>query len=386
MRYVFLLAAGISMFACNTPSSKPSADAQSGAHSSGSNSGVNALTEDKLYDKQLVLGVVNASGGKNRSADQYFLQGVDMYRNNKNVESAVKLFKQSIMTQPQARAYFELGNALADQDNLGDAASAYQMAELLDYKPTSKVLYNLACVYSRAEDTRSALYYLVSAIEFGYSNLKNINSDKDLAFVRSHEYEFNRSVSLAMSGATDPDKLQWNLFWHEFKPVSYPLVLDEKYGSKLGEDYISYEYERFVAEMRDNAKFSREVGYEFYHVGLAKNADSIKTLIYAVKNVIMGEGASPEYFIVSFDHYGKLIDKLQIGGQRKLSDPFRVATLTENGNIEIGLFKKVYEKNPEEEGFEDNKLVENKFLEKQYYSITSDGHFQKKDQLLGMNL
>lgn len=382
MRYVLVLAAAISLFACNTPTPSTKADAQH----PGQGQFTAVISEDQIFNKELILSTGLFKEGKNKISDKYFLKGVDAYRNKKNPGEGVKLFKQSIIEQPQARAYFELGNALADLNKLSDAASAYQIAEALDYKPTSKVLYNLACVYSRAEDERSARYYLISAIEFGYSNAKNIYEDKDLEYLRNNAYDFKSVVTAALSGATDPDKLQWNLFWHEFKPVSYPLVLDEKYGSKLGEDYISYEYERFVAEMRDNSRFSRDVGFEFYHVGLAKATDSIKTLIYAVKNVIMGGEAPPDYYIVSFDHVGKLIDKLQIGGHKKLSEPFRVATLKQNGDIEVGLFKQVYKKNPEEEGYEDNEVVDVQFLEKQFYSISDDGHFVKKDNLLGMNL
>ncbi|ACU58330.1 tetratricopeptide repeat protein [Chitinophaga pinensis] len=377
MRYVLLLAVGISLFACTSPTNKTKTNTE---EQPGKSAG---LTEAQIFEKDIVLKAAQNSKGKNKVSDKYFLDGVDMYRNQKNPAKAIELFKQAIFEQPQARAYFELGNALADEESLSDAASAYQLAEALDYKPTSKVLYNLACVYSRAKDRKSAEYYLVSAIEFGYSNVKNIFADKDLEFLRSTE-GFNMTVTTAISGATDPSKLQWNLFWHEFKPVAYPLVLDERYGDKLGEDYISYEYERFVAEMRDNEKFSREVGFEFYHVGLAKNSDSIKTLIYAVRNVIMGGTPPPEYYIVSYDGHGKLIDKLLIGGHKKLSEPFRVAKLSENGNIEVGLFTQVYKKNPEEEGYEDNELVENKFLNKEFYAIAGDGHFVKKDALLGM--
>jgi hypothetical protein len=384
MRYVILLAAGVSLFACNTPT-RPSTE-KTDPRYEGQGQFLAMLREDQIFDKKMALGASQINEGKNKVSDKYFLKGIDMYRNQKNPEEAVTLFKKSIMEQPQARAYFELGNALADINNLADAASAYQIAEALDYKPTSKVLYNLACVYSRAKDDETARYYLVSAIEFGYSNAKNIYGDKDLEYLREHTGNFKYTVTTALSGATDPDKLQWNLFWHEFKPVSYPLVLDEKYSSKLGEDYISYDYERFVAEMRDNEKFSREVGFEFYHVGLAKATDSVKAVIYAVKNVIMGGDAPPEYYIVSFDHVGKLIDKLPIGGHKKLADPFRVATLTENGNIEIGLFNQVYERDPEKEGYENNKLVEAKLLEKQLFSITDDGHFVRKDNLLGMRL
>lgn len=385
MRYVLLLAAGISLFACNAPST-PDATSKTDPQHPGQGQSSAVISEDQIFDKQVILSAVTITEGKSKISDKYFLKGVDVYRNQKNPEEGAKLFKQSIMAQPQARAYFELGNALAEVNDLVDAAHAYQIAEALDYKPTSKVLYNLACVYSRAENEQAARYYLISAIEFGYSNQKNIFGDKDLAFLRDNMYNFKGIVTVALSGATDADKLQWNLFWHEFKPVVYPLVLDEKYGRKLGEDYISYEYERFVAEMRDNDQFSREVGFEFYHVGLAKVTDSIKTIIYAVRNVIMGGDTPPEYYIVSFDHVGKLIDKLQIGGHKKLAEPFRVATLTENGNIEIGMFKQVYEKDPEKEGYEDNDLVDVKLLEKQLYSITDDGHFVRKENLLGMNL
>lgn len=384
MRYVILLAAGfsISLLACNAPTTSTQ---KADTLNQGQGQSATVIGEDQIFDKKFILSAIKLMEGKNKISNKYFLKGVDAYRNQKNAEEGVKLFKQSIMAQPQARAYFELGNALADLDNLKDATAAYQIADALDYKPTSKVLYNLACVYSRAEDRNSAQYYLVSAIEFGYSNVKNIYEDKDLSYLRQTKYNFKRIVTAALSGATDPDKLQWNLFWHEFEPVSYPLVLDEKYGSQLG-GYISYEYERFVAEMRETEQFSRDVGSEFYHVGLAKGTDSVKTLIYAVKDVMMGDGASPEYYIVSFDHVGKLIDKLLIGGHKKLADPFRVATLTQNGNIEIGLFKQVYKKNPEEEGYEDNELVDVQFLEKQLYSITDDGHFVRKDNLMGMNL
>ena len=71
---------------------------------------------------------------------------------------------------------------------------------------------------------------------------------------------------------------------------------------------------------------------------------------------------------------------------KKIKDPFRVATLTQNGNIEIALFDQVYKKDPEKDGYEDNELVDVKLLEKQLYNITDDGHFVRKENLLGMNL
>ncbi|SFE69965.1 Tetratricopeptide repeat-containing protein [Chitinophaga sp. CF118] len=327
--------------------------------------------------------VVHETTGKNNDADKLFLNAIDSYRNKKNPAGSIKLFKQSIVLKPQAKSYYELGNALFDMKKLKEAMQAYVIAELLDYKPLHKVLYNMACVYSIAGDATSARYCLISAIEFGYSNVKNIYADEDLAYLRS-KGDFNNYVNAALSGATDPEKLQWNLFWHEFKPLEFPLVLDMKYGANLGEDYISYDYERFVPEMRDG-QFSREVGSEYYHVGLVKNSDSVKTLIYAIREVMMSEMAPPAYYIVSFDKQGKLIDKLLIAGQLKLDEPFKVATLAENGTIQVGLFKQVYEKDPESAGYDDNKLLESKELDKENYTISSDGHFVKQQALLSMN-
>jgi len=101
--------------------------------------------------------------------------------------------------------------------------------------------------------------------------------------------------------------------------------------------------------------------------------------------VIMEGSAPAQYYIVSFDKQGKLIDKLLIGGQKQLDEPFKVATIQQNGTIQIGLFKQVYEKNPDTAGYEDNKLLESKQIDKESYSIAADGHFVKQQVLLGMN-
>jgi tetratricopeptide (TPR) repeat protein len=372
MRYILLFIVSACLFAC-TPSDKKTNAAS-----------FNHITADNLYDKDTVLLITrNDASGKNAEADKLFLEGIDTYRNKKHPLNSIDLFKKSIMLKPQAKAYYELGNALFDMKRLPEALQSYAVAEVLDYKPLHKVLYNMACAYSLQQDFTSSKYYLISAIEFGYSNVKNLYADKDLNFMRE-QGEFGSYVNAALSGATDPEKLQWNLFWHEFKPLKFPVQLDMKYATKLGEDYISYEYERFVPEMR-NAQFSREVGSEFYHVGLVKGSDSVKTLIYAIKDVIMDQMAPPSYYIVSFDKKGKLIDKLLIGGHLKLDEPFKVATIEENGNIQVGLFKQIYEKDPDTAGYDDNKLVESKELDKENYKIAADGHFVKQGVLLSMN-
>lgn len=373
MRQLLLFVTTATLFACNGPSESKK----------GLSSDV-TLTDRNLYSADTVLMVANANSGKNKEADKLFLQAIDVYRNKKKPAQAVAIFKKSIQAQPQAKAYYEMGNALGDIGKLEEGLQSYDIADILDYKPLNKLLYNKACYYSRLGDQEKAKTYLISAIEFGYGNIKNLQKDPDLNNLRKENgYSFNDMILTAMSGATDPDKLQWAVFSHEFAQVKFPLLLDMKYASNMTEDrIISYDNERYVPEMRDYA-FSREVGAEYYRVGLVKANDSNRTLIYGVVDE-MGGNTLPVYYIASFNNKGVLIDKLQIGGQKILKDPFKVATINANYDIEVASFQLTYEKDPDKEGYDDNKIKEQKPLGKDTYAIKEDGHFVRKDMVLGM--
>jgi len=369
MRYLSLLLASICLFACHSRNTaeKPKKI---------------TLQLSSLYSKDTVLLVSKQTSGKNKDADKLFLEAIDTYRNKKNPAGGVTLFKKAILIQPSGKAYYELGNALMDQKEYLEATNAYTIAELMDYSPLYKVMYNQACAYSRLGLGTEALYYLTSAIEFGYSNYKNIYSDPDLENVRT-EYEFDATIKTAFSGATDPEKLEWNLFYHEFKQLELPLVLDMQYATRL-ENLISYDYERYVAEMRGNPTFSRDVGSEYYYVGVVRSTDSVKAVIYAEKDGVSDENIPPVYYMVTYNPHGKLIDKLEIGGHKILKDPFKVPAIQQNGSVQVTLFQLVYQKDPEEHGFYNNKLLESKELEKEFYSLSDDGHFVKQSALLGM--
>lgn len=372
MRQLLLFVTTATLFACNGPSESKNGSSDI------------ALTDRNLYSEDTVLMVARANSGKNKEADKLFLQAIDVYRNKKKPSQAVDLFKKSILAQPQAKAYYELGNALGDMGELEEGLKSYDIADVLDYKPLNKLLFNKACYYAKLKDFDKAKTYLISAIEFGYGNMKNLQKDPDLENLRKeNEYEFKDIIMTAMAGATDPDKLQWAVFSHEFTQVKFPLMLDMKYASNMTEDrIISYDNERYVPEMRDYA-FSREVGAEYYRVGLVKSNDSNRTLIYGVVDE-MGGNKLPVYYIASFNNKGALIDKLQIGGQKILKDPFKVATINANYDIEVASFQLTYEKDPDQEGYDDNKIREQKPLGKDTYAIKDDGHFVKKDIVLGM--
>ncbi|SHM35433.1 hypothetical protein SAMN05444266_107498 [Chitinophaga jiangningensis] len=335
------------------------------------------FTENALYNEDSVKLASKVLDDNKTAAEKKFLEAVDVYRNKKQYLEGVGLFKASILLQPQAKTYYELGNALLDAEKNQEAIDAYSMAEALNYKPLHKLLYNKACAYSKSDSADQSLEHLVAAIEFGYTNMDNIMKDPDLANVRKSYYSFNGRIHDAFSGIGDADKLQWNMFLRDFKPMELPVTFDKTFITNKELTDIPYDYERYVSEMR-NAKFERETGSLYYYVGLIRKDTSFKTLCYAVDEKALEDYKWPYYLLVSYDNKGKLIDKLFVGGQKLDEDPYRVGEVNGNGEITVTDFQITYEKPVSETRFDENKEVESKELKKEFYTIAADGHFVKK--------
>ena len=145
---------------------------------------------------------------------------------------------------------------------------------------------------------------------------------------------------------------------------------------------IGYDYEKFVPEMR-NGKFSREVENEYFYVGKVKEDTAYSALLYAGKNMwlVDGRGYAPVYFyLVTYSPQGKIIDKIPAGGQKTFTDNFKTLSLQENLSFEIKDFKNTYEKDPEKDGYENNKVIKSDLVSTSYYKINSKGKFEKTDK------
>ncbi|WP_346316057.1 hypothetical protein [Chitinophaga sp. YIM B06452] len=372
MRYISLIITALSLAACNT--GQQAAQSQAAAFE---------LTEQNMLNKDTVLLFAGEGAKSTNQADKIFLQAIETFRNKKDAAASLKHFKASILLAPQAKTYYEFGNALLDVKQYKSAIAAYNIAEALGYKPLSKLFYNTACAYSLEDNEDSAYHYLVAAIEFGYTNTKQIFEDNDLKTLRETSYNFAGRIQQALSGAGDPERLSWNIFARQFQPIEFPTELNEKYAEKIELQDIPYDFERFIPEMRDN-KFSRETGMEFYYVGKVKDDANFKTLCYAVRNVMLDHAAPPYYFAVSFNNEGKLIEKLLIGGRLLMDDVFREATFRENGEIEVKKFAVRYEKDPADAGFENNALAEKNQVGVEVYAINEEGRFVTKSMPLAV--
>lgn len=344
---------------------------------------ITSLAESELYDFNKVTAY--ASGiieDRKLDAKQKFLKAIDEYRNNKKPELAVPLFKESLLIFPDAKAYYELGNALLDLKQYAEAVHAYHMAEQLDYQPNAKVLYNLACGYSLLENEEKALKYIQLAIENGYNNIKHLLTDADLAFVRKSP-RFNKVYEEAMGGAGDSDEALFELFAMNFKEAKLPFTLTSETSQKVNyENSMAYDFERFVPQMRD-AQFSRDVGDEFYYLAKIKQTSNYTLLIYS--GVMVWADPPPVYhYLTSYDKKGKIISQIEFAGLFGTPDQIKEGSIGNDLSITVKTFDQQWEKDPFEHGYKNNKLLQKTESSSITFRLDDKGKITEYSTLVGL--
>jgi hypothetical protein len=256
------------------------------------------------------------------------------------------------------------------------------MAEKLDYSPLSKVLYNLACAYSLSENEEQSLRYLELAIQNGYTNGTHIMQDKDMAFARSSP-RFKTVYENAMSGAVSPERALFDLYLNEFPDLQYPYTLTAQNSQKMTlTQAIGYDYEKFVPSMRDD-RFSRDVGNEFYFVGKFPTPKSFRMVLYCEKGAWL-EDAPAAFILQTYNPDGKTIDKLEVAGYTYYDDLLKGFSIDENRNLEIREFETQWKENPDEAGYEDNKIVRYDEKSVRKLRVDDNGKIISPKPMLGM--
>src|SRR5687767_7490515 len=83
---------------------------------------LNKLTEENMYDRQLVDDILFDAEELNKdslqtAAHEHFLKGIDLIKNKNKRSEGIAALKRSILLFPDAKCYYELGNALAEAGN-----------------------------------------------------------------------------------------------------------------------------------------------------------------------------------------------------------------------------------------------------------------------------
>ncbi|MCJ8291219.1 MAG: tetratricopeptide repeat protein [Flavobacteriales bacterium] len=335
------------------------------------------LAEADLFETTKIFAFLQNEVKFIEDANKLYLNGVDAFKNKKDLDSADYYLRRSILKEPSGKAYYELGNVFMDQKQYDKALSAYDLAENLDFQPFSKILYNKSCLYSLQKEVKLSSQYLEYALQAGYNNLDHIDKDEDLAELRKSKH-YKPSIEKGMRGMSNAK----NLFWLQFKklfpkypfPHSLQSQLDEKILS--GMQYISYDFEKYISEMRDE-KFSREVSKGFYHYGQMYETDAYVAVVYIVKEEFLGDAAPLLYRMATFTHEGKLIDKQRIGGKEYLSDNIWATTFNKDKTIDINILEPTYEKDTEDEGYYENKIVSTEKVGQLKYKVNGKGMIVK---------
>lgn len=365
------------LFSCNRPSASIPPHFQ--------------LSYEAMYNIDSVRAAM--ATGSSDAAGKRLMEAIDIYKNKKDPAGSLHVFKAAILLNPSARAYFEMGNALSDNQQYDNAINAYHIAEQLDYSPLANVMFRLAQAYmNRPGDhylnTDSIVfYYMQIAIQMGYANPKAFRTDKSFAQLREY-YTFNQVYNEALGGSKDPEKMLWENFKGDFLPVSLPLTINTVWIQNHEQlNDIAFDYEKFVPEMR-TAKFSREVQDQYYYCFLVKEDTAYTALLYAGKNSFLTDANdhSPVFFfLVTYDANGKIIDKIPVAGQPDFTSPLKVFTMKSNYTFEVKDFKNIFKDDPDKAGYDSNYVIRSEPLGSANYRIRPDGKFEKTDAPLAIS-
>lgn len=341
------------------------------------NSGPEAVTPlgaYSLFSKDSVRAYLNAvPADRSDSSKKIFLKALDLAKNKKNPAAATTLFLQALSLYPSATGYYELGNAWLESNNPDQALKAFDMAELMDYSPWSYVLFKKACCYGEKEDY-DALSYLSYAIQNGFVDRDKIMNNTHLARLNNQE-QLTSTYNEAMSGNGDPDAILWEGYSKQFGQSNFPLTIDSGTFANIGKPVtISYDYEKYVTEMRDH-KFSRDVGNDFFYFTRVNDNPTFKTVIYGSHSYDGGDHVPVYYLIASFTRTGRLIDKKMIAGCHTLDEPFKECSFASNHEFEVKEYKNIFEKDTETEGYDNNRIVKRDLINTYKYNIDSTGKF-----------
>mgnify|MGYP006136897759 CR=1 FL=1 len=334
------------------------------------------LEEADIFDGLKIVQFLNNKTKFTKESNELFLNGINSYKNNEDLDSAIFYFKKSIVKEPTARAYCELGNVYKQKKNHKEALQAYKLAEQLDYAPFSNLLYNIATVYALQDKVEEAGNYLEFAMQAGFNNMDKIEKDPELALLREH-HEFKSILKRGLRGMSDPDKLFWLQFKKQFPKLNMPTTLKWDLAAEEVEalQWISYDFEKYIPEMRDE-KFSREVSKGFYYYAQVMENDQFVGVIYVEKDEFMGEFAPLTYRLATFTPSGKLIDKRDVSGKNETFDEVRLATIKANGAIDVELLRLEHEKDVDEVGYWDNPVDKITTIGKENYQVKSNGKIE----------
>ncbi len=321
-----------------------------------------------------------------------FLKGVDLYRNKKKPWESITCFKNSIKIFPDAKTYYELGNALleftSNKDNLNEAIQAFKVAERLNFQPKHKVYYNQACAYNllynmeypdgEENEQYSSNYSTSSSLRDaflnGLSDTAMVTADPRLkSFTAKKAFRYLIADINAQKVKTGENGL-FTVFKDAFPDLKGDFVMDYKSVDMVKYDEsISYDFATFIPEM-ENTEFGRDVSHDYFYVGKLEETPEYVALIYSSISFWGGEMQPVHTILATYSPAGKLISRKMIACQCT-AEKIKVASI-EKGKIKVEEISRVWAQPIDEVPFDKNRIKAHDVTATASFAINTSGKIE----------
>jgi hypothetical protein len=344
------------------------------------------LSEAEIFNKELVYDVIFDSqelklDSLRNQSRQLFLKGIDLYKNKKDPKGAISLFRQSIMAFPDAKTYYELGNALLEdrtsQVSLNEALSSFEVAEYLNFKPASIVHYKIASVNNqlRFHDASLGIYsvinHLESAFTNGFSDTALLIKDLNIKSIITTKEYFEMMQRLNAKKSDGSVENLFSLYKNSFLEYKQPFEITFENVQKTTENQsISYDFAKFIPEMQ-NTSFSRDVSHDYFYVARIAETPHYTALIYSSISFWGGEMQPVFTKLVTYDPEGNIIAEKLFAGQFS-AEKIKTGKIN-NNEITLQDYRRIWKFPIDQVSFEENVVEKYELVATATFKLSDSG-------------
>lgn len=308
-----------------------------------------------------------------KESKKLFLKGIDAFKNKKDLKMAIELTKKALSLYPEAKAYYELGNALMLTNNYSEAKSAFEEAVEFDFNPKAPLYYQIAFCYLK--ENNSSDYQIKQnlelAIKHGLLNQPDFNSTS-LEIFKGRSW-YSKLISVP-EDTISKEQLFFQSFVEGFDlapETGYELRPEDVNMTNQTKQFISYDYAPFIKEM-ENMSFGRDVSHEFFYLSQVHHTDNYIALVYGSEEISYDGMANIAYYMVTFNKEGQELDK-QLIGCNCSAEKVKSFSIKSN-RVEVTQYHREWEKDLKEVSISDNKVKNYIEGQVQQYFINDQGN------------
>ena len=340
---------------------------------------VNVLVPEKnIFRTDSILSIQEkATQEQMTRGKQLFMQGLDLYVNQKKPTDAIILFRQSLQYFPDEKTYNFLANAYVD---LGDTLRADSSVNTLILGPggDSEQSYIMARIEALKNDTNQSISLLAEAFNNGFINKKRLEDDKCFDKYRN----LQAYQALMVQYLKDDDTLKAKLFQSflaSAPSINFPYemlkdsICEVDYEKLSKKGFISYDFAPFVSGMEDG-RFSRMVSNEYVMIAKFNINSNVNAVLYKTIVVITDTLPPTEAKIVTYNSNGTIIEEKTFS-QFLLPTTLTTGAIDSSGIISIKEYNIKWKNQPTDDGYRGNQWLGEDFVGEAKYKIGADGHF-----------